>query len=38
MHEVIDVLSGVFRDEFRFSPNLDHVWGDGHENDLKYYF
>ena len=25
VHEVIDVLSNVFRDGFRFTPNLDHV-------------
>ena len=35
VHEVIDVLSNVFRDGFRFPPNLDHVGGDEHEYDLK---
>ena len=38
MHEVIDVPSSVFRDGHKVSPNLDHVWGDEHENDLKSYF
>ena len=38
LHEVIDVLSNVFRDGFRFTPNLDHVWGDEHENDLNLIF
>ena len=38
MYEVIDVLSNVFRDGFIFPPNLDHVGGAEHENDLKSYF
>ena len=37
VHKVIDALSNVSRDRFRFTPNLDHVCGDEHENDLKFY-
>ena len=38
MHEVIDVLSNLFRDGFIFTPNLDHIWGDEYENDFNLIF
>ena len=38
VHEVIDVLSNMIRDGFRFTPSLDHVGDGDHENDLNLIF
>ena len=38
VHEVIDVLSIVFRGGFIFTPNLDDVGGGDHENDFNLIF
>ena len=36
--KLLDVLSNVFRNGFRFPPNFDQVWGTERENDLRSYF